>query len=78
MEENQEPHEGCKSGLDTGWVPNNPFFINIDLCSCCNNEINQETFVELFIHTFGGQLFRARLCWDAGNKNKKADIQPVC
>ena len=33
------------------------------------------TFVDLFIHASGRQLFRASPCWDAGNKNKKADSQ---
>ena len=35
------------------------------------------TFVDLFIHASGRQLFTPSLCWDAGNKNKKADIQLV-
>lgn len=39
--------------------------------------MNQETFVDLFIHTFNQQLFKARLCWEAGDKTRKADIQPL-
>ena len=55
-------------------VPNKTLFINVDLCSWWKNEINQETSVDLFIHIFDWHLLRDSLCWDARDKNKKADI----
>lgn len=55
-------------------VPNKTLFTNVDLRSWWKNQINQGTSVDLFIHIFDWCLLRDSLCWDAGDKNKKADI----